>query len=189
MREILTSGGVVVLRPTAEADAPAYRVLRLEALEQAPSAFGADYAQSAALPPEHWRERMRSGAGDAQGVTYVACAGAALVGMTRLSCEESPKTRHYAHLYSVYVTPAWRGLRLAEALIEVCAAWGRAAGLRRLRLTVNSTNAAAIRTYLRCGFSVCGVEPESLFWDGVYYDELVMVRRLADPPPTDRINQ
>lgn len=186
MDAIHTPRGAVALRPTAEPDADAYRALRLEALERAPSAFGADYAQSAALPPEHWRERMRRGAGDAEGVTYVACAGAALVGMARLSCEESPKTRHHANLYGVYVTPAWRGLGLAEALIEACAAWGAAAGLRRLRLTVNATNAAAIRVYLRCGFSVCGVEPESLFWDGVYYDELVMVRRLADAPPAGR---
>jgi RimJ/RimL family protein N-acetyltransferase len=180
---IHTPRGPVTLRPTAEADAEAYRALRLEALERAPSAFGADYDQTLALPPEHWREQMRRGAGGPQGVTYVACAGADLVGIARLSCEETPKTRHYAHIYSVYVTPGWRGHRLAEALLETCAAWAGAAGVRALRLTVNATNTAALRCYLRCGFSVCGLEPESLFWDGVYYDELIMVRRLAGARP------
>jgi RimJ/RimL family protein N-acetyltransferase len=46
---------------------------------------------------------------------------------------------------------------------------------------VVTTNAPAIRCYARHGFTVYGVEPEVIFANGVYYDELLMLRRLAPP--------
>jgi RimJ/RimL family protein N-acetyltransferase len=57
--------------------------------------------------------------------------------------------------------------------------WARAQQLRLVTLSVVTTNAAAIRCYVRCGFSVYGMDPEVIYHDGVYYDELLMVHKLA----------
>jgi RimJ/RimL family protein N-acetyltransferase len=175
---LTTDRGDVVIRPTREADAPLYRALRLQGLQAHPEAFGADYETSAARPIEYWKERMRSGAGSAEGITYVADAGGELVGMTALVRNDMLKTRHAGSIFGVYTHPAWRGAGVADALLEACADYARALGIRLLRLGVVTTNPSAIRLYQRCGYWVYGIEPESIYHNGKYYDELLMARRI-----------
>ncbi len=180
---ITTAKGEVILRPSRREDAAAYRDLRLEALQRSPTAFGSDYESSAAHPLSFWEERMAQGAKGEQGVTYLALAGDALIGMTSLVRNTLAKMRHSASIFGVYVSPDWRGAGVADALLAACLAHGRALGLRSVRLAVVTTNTSAIRLYLRHGFSVYGVERETLFVDGVYYDELLMACSLHDAPP------
>jgi RimJ/RimL family protein N-acetyltransferase len=175
---LTTARGEVTIRPTRESDAAAFRALRLQGLQAHPTVFGADYATSAAWPIEHWQERMRGGAGDDERITYIAEAAGELIGMTTMVRNDLPKTRHAGSIFGVYTHPDWRGTGVADALLEVCAGYARELGLRLLRLGVATDNVSAIRLYLRNGFSVYGIEPESLQVDGVYYDELLMVKRL-----------
>lgn len=173
-----TPRGDVAIRPSHEADAEAYRALRLEALDRHPEVFGGDYAQSAARPPEYWQARMRQGAGGEHGITYLAEAQGALVGMTALTRYDDPKDRHTGVIVSVYVEAGWRGVGIADALLESCLAWARQLGLRQVKLAVVVGNTAAIRCYARHGFTVYGVDPEAIGYGGVYYDELLMVKRI-----------
>jgi RimJ/RimL family protein N-acetyltransferase len=158
----------------------AYRELRLEALQRYPTAFGSDYASSVAHPLSFWEERMAQGAKGEQGVTYLALAGDTLVGMMSLVRNTQAKTWHSASIFAVYVTPAWQGAGIADALLGACLEHGRALGLRTIRLAVVTTNASAIRLYLRHGFTVYGVERETLFVNGAYYDELLMACNLEE---------
>lgn len=176
---LTTPRGEVAIRPSREGDAESYRELRLRGLRDHPEAFGADYTQSAAKPPEHWRERMRQGAGGAHGITYLAEAGGALLGMTTLVCDvDDPKDRHTGLIVGVYVAAEWRGLGIADALLASCLAWARQLGLRQAKLAVATGNTPAIRCYIRHGFTVYGVDPEAIGYGGQFYDELLMVRRL-----------
>jgi RimJ/RimL family protein N-acetyltransferase len=181
---IQTSKGDVHIRPTRTDDAPAYRALRLDGLRAHPEAFGADYASSAARPIEYWQERMQSGAGGEQGITYVAEAAGALIGMSALVRNDLAKTRHAGSIFGVYTHADWRGSGVADALLEACVAWAGVLGLRLVRLGVVTSNASAIRLYARCGFQVYGVEPEALYVNGIYYDELLMARRIGSDKVT-----
>lgn len=167
----------ITIRPLTERDAAEYRELRLEALQNHPTAFGMDYEASAAQPDSHWAERL---APSDDRATFVAEAGGQFVGMAGIFRSSNTKERHAGYIWGVYVRPAWRGQRLADMLVGACLAWAQERGLRLVRLSLTVTNASAIRCYLRCGFSVYGVEPEVIHWDGVYYDELLMVRRLVN---------
>jgi GNAT superfamily N-acetyltransferase len=179
MPQILeTTHGSVTVRPTRLEDAAMYRELRLEALRDHPVAFGMDYTEALTQPESHWEQRARDGAGTERSVLYVADAGARLVAMTGVFCEDRAKLRHSGMIWGVYVQPDWRGAGLSEALIEACVGWAQAKQLRILKLAVAVTNAPAIRRYLQCGFSVYGVEPEVIYHEGVFYDELLMARRL-----------
>ena len=173
-----TPRGDVGIRPTRESDAPAFRDLPLQGLRDHPEAFGADFETSAAHPIEFWQDRMRRGAGGQHGVTYVAEAASALIGMTTLARDEGRKTGHHGDIYGVYTHPAWRGTGVADALLEACAEFARSLGLRLLKLGVAVTNTSAIRLYVRHGFTVYGVDPECIYHAGIYYDELLMVRRV-----------
>src|SRR3954451_8175299 len=165
---IQTSKGDVHIRPTRTDDAPAYRALRLEGLRAHPEAFGADYASTAARPLERWQESMQSGAGGEQGITYVAEAAGELIGMTALVRNELAKTRHAGSIFGVYTRADWRGTGVADALLEACVEHARQLGMRLVQLGVVTGNAGAIRLYLRCAFTVYGVEPESIQHKGVY---------------------
>lgn len=175
---ISTPRGDVTIRPTRAADAPAYRDLRLQGLRDHPEAFGSDFESSAARPIEYWQERMRLGAGGEHGVTYVAEAAGELIGVTTLAREELRKIRHNGNIYGVYTRPDWRGAGVADALLEACVESARQLGVRVLKLGVTATNTSAIRLYLRRGFTVYGVDPQVIYHDGVYYDELLMARKM-----------
>jgi RimJ/RimL family protein N-acetyltransferase len=69
-------------------------------------------------------------------------------------------------------------LRLADGLVAACVNWARTLGVRIVKLAVVTTNTAAIRCYARCGFRVYGVEPQALYYDGVFHDELLMARTI-----------
>src|SRR5262245_20281601 len=168
-----TPRGTITIRPTCEEDTAAYRELRLEALRTHPEAFGGSYEESLARPIERWQQNVRDGAGTELGITYVAEAAGALVGTTGIYRDNSAKMGHRATIWGVYVRPEWRGASIADALIGACVTWARQQRLRLVTLSVVTTNAAAIRCYVRCGFSVYGLDPEVIYHNGVYYDELL----------------
>ena len=174
--KISTNNGIITIHPAQEADVASYRDLRLEALQNHPVAFSADYDANKRHPPAYWESRLRE-LGD-QGMLYFATHEGRLIGMCGVYRGNSPKTQHSAFIVSVYIQPQWRGLGGAGALIEACLAWGRAHEVRIAKLGVATDNIAAIRCYTRCGFQVYGVEPSALYYDGVMYDELLMARRI-----------
>jgi RimJ/RimL family protein N-acetyltransferase len=187
-RTISTSVGAFILRTTSADDAATYRELRLESLWMHPEAFATDHAESAAKPIEWWRDRAAAGAGDGNQVLYVAEAhDGELVGMCGLFREHGPKLQHTGHVWGVYVRPAWRGLKIADALMDACEAWARERGVRVIRLAVVEGNNAARRCYERRGFNACGVAPEAIHHNGTYYDELLMAKHVAEPSLTQLV--
>jgi RimJ/RimL family protein N-acetyltransferase len=174
-----TPRGPISIRPAAEADAAAVRDLRLEALRSHPEAFASDYTlASRNQSVAYWSDWLRDRSDGNRNILYLAAAGEALAGMCGIQRGSSPKTQHSSVIWGVYVRPDWRGLQLAGQLIDACLAWARARAVRIARLAAVTTNAAAIRCYLRSGFRVYGVEPQAIHYDGVDYDELLMARSL-----------
>ncbi|MGW9816576.1 GNAT family N-acetyltransferase [Staphylococcus cohnii] len=47
-------------------------------------------------------------------------------------------------------------------------------GLRRLELTVITTNTPAVKFYEKLGFKIEGIKHESIYMDQNFYDELYM---------------
>lgn len=158
--QLATPLGLVTLRQSQPPDAEKFRVLRLEALQKHLAAFSADYTFNEAQPMTYWEERLRSlgsqgNKGD-KGAIYFADYADRLIGMCGVQRGDSPKTRHTAWIWGVYVSEEWRGLRVADNLIERCAAWAGEQGVTSLKLGVATNNGNAIRCYLRCGFIVYG---------------------------------
>jgi RimJ/RimL family protein N-acetyltransferase len=176
--QLRTHKGTIVIRPALPEDAAAVRALRLEALAAHPQAYGADYAATQAGPTAEWAERIDRYAQQAEGILSIATTDEGLIGMFGLVRGHWPKTRHSANFWGAYVREAWRGLRVAQALVEGCVDWARAHEIEVVKLTVTTVNTPAIRCYTRCGFAVYGIEPRALCYDGLCYDELLMVKVL-----------
>lgn len=177
-RDLITRLGTVTIRPGMEEGAPAYRELRLEALRNHPEAFASDYETALARPMAYWIKRLRLSDPDNEVMLYFAAHVGLLIGMGGITHTDSPKQKHSAYIVSMYVRPEWRGLGIAEELIDTCLEWGRGWGIQIVKLGVTTTNTPAIRCYERCGFQVYGTEPQAIYHDGVFYDELLMARAI-----------
>ena len=158
------------------ADAIQFRDLRLNGLVDSPTAFSADYQTNLDQPMEYWHDRLRE---DKDSIIFFAEQDHHLIGMTGVARGRSPKTQHSGGIWGVYIRPEWRGLRIAEALIEICCEWAKLRSVQIVRLAVVSTNESAIRLYERSGFSVYGTEPRALYHEGQYFDELLMFKILT----------
>lgn len=169
---ITTLRGSITIRDATPADALPFRELRLEALQDSPIAFSADYQKNLNHPAKYWEDRLTLEKDEA--TILLAEHEGKLIGMTGIARGGSPKTRHGAWIWGVYVTPEWRGLRVAEELINSCFTWARARNIVLVKLGVAATNTSAIRCYERCGFSTYGTEPRAIFYEGKYYDEILM---------------
>ncbi|NJM42372.1 MAG: hypothetical protein HC853_17350 [Anaerolineae bacterium] len=78
-------GQDLLVRPATEADADAFREMRLEALRNHPEAYSADYDEQVNRPHDRWAKQLTSGN------TFVACDGDKLVGMAGIYIEAKPK--------------------------------------------------------------------------------------------------
>ena len=163
----------IIIREANVADAAALRELRLEALQDRPEAFGSDYEKESKDGVADWEKKLT---GQPDNAIFVAVAGSALVGMTGIGRNKHTKMKHGGYIWGVYVQPAWRGKNISGQLIEACVRWSAARSMKFVKLGVVATNPAAINSYIRSGFRVYGVEPRVIFYNNVYYDELLMVR-------------
>jgi ribosomal protein S18 acetylase RimI-like enzyme len=166
----------IIIRPGTEADAAAFRELRLEALLSHPEAFGSDFETNNEFPLSHWADRLR-GLGN-ETMIYFAEHDGHLIGICGIYRGHMKKIRHSATIFSVYVQPHWRGQHIAERLIEQCLQWARQQNILIVKLAVVTNNTSAIRCYARCGFTVYGIEPHVINDDGTLYDELLMMRKI-----------
>jgi len=162
----------IIIRHATSLDVDSFRELRLEALKNHPTAFGADYEKSAAYPNEHWQERLKIDKN--QEALFFAEFETQLIGMTGIFRGSSKKSHHDSMIWGVYVRPQWRGRHISEALIRSCLGWAKEQGLAIVKLAVVTKNQPAIRCYERCGFTTYGTEPKAINYDGLYYDEYLM---------------
>ena len=164
------------IRQLTESDLCSYRALRLQALTECPTAFGATPASERALGDAQILSRFGSTPGQAMWGGFDAdrrlCA---TLGMYR---EQGEKTAHKGHLFAMYVAAQARGQGLARRLLETAVEHGRALNLRQLMLGCNAGNGNALRLYGQAGFSEYGREPAALYVDGKYFDEVLMVMKL-----------
>jgi RimJ/RimL family protein N-acetyltransferase len=149
-------------------DAASYRELRLQGLKSHPEAFGASWETEASKPLVWFAERLASN------VIYGGwLADPALAGVAGLMVPAAAKLRHKGVLWGMFVRPEARGSGLAAALVQRVI---EETPVEEVRLTVVSSNTAAVRLYMRLGFTPYGLERRGLKVEGRYCDELLMVR-------------
>ena len=167
----------MLIRRLVPSDALAFQTLRLAALRDCPSAFSSSYEQECDTPLAAIEANL---APDSGRNLFGAFDGGELAGMVGVGRESAPKLRHKASIRAMYVAPAQRGKGAGRMLFEHALAFAEAMpGLRLVTLVVTAGNAPAIALYQARGFTVYGHEPGALFADGVYYDDLYMLRQVA----------
>lgn len=158
-------------------NAAPYWHLRLEALEQAPLAFGMSAEEHRQTTLEDAARRLED---TAEGNFVLgAFHDGQLRGMVGFVRHQRLKMRHGGSIYGMYVAPELRGQGAGRQLMQELI--GRARdrpGLDRLTLSVTTGQTAARQLYASLGFEVFGLERDALRVEGRSVDEEHMVLAL-----------
>jgi GNAT superfamily N-acetyltransferase len=131
-------------------DEPILRELRLQALREAPIAFGSTYDRELGRTTADWQRWM------SPGVTFILYEPAGPRGMAAGVRDETDTA--VVHLMAMWVHPRIRGSGGADELVSAVVAWARSEGARVVRLKVIQGNDRARHFYERMGFLPTGHE-------------------------------
>src|ERR1700730_1494629 len=138
------------VRRAALGDELTLREIRLQALSDAPDAFGSSYEREVARTTADWQ-----GWGS-PGVAFILCEPAGARGMVAGLRDEADL--EVVHLMAMWVHPKVRGSGGADELVEAVLAWAQSEGAKVVRLKVIQGNDRARRFYERMGFRSTGQE-------------------------------
>lgn len=164
-------GSSVTIRHVQVDEVDAFRRIRLEALLSDPSYFASSYDDWTSLSVSEWQQRLKD-------PVFIAFQDSEPVGITGLVRQRASKMAHRATIIMVYVRKNMRGAGLAKNLLDTVADYARGIGVVQLELTVSAENPAAIRFYMREGFSEVGRIPGGFLHDGREINDVIMIRRL-----------
>ena len=135
----------IIIRPATAADWPALKATRLAALLDAPTAFGASHASAAAFSDADWQQRAIS---TPQRTFFLAFDGERAIGLAAQVVAGNGE----CHLIAMWVAQQYRGLGVAQGLVEAVKQCAVNNGHRRLVLDVAPENARAAAFYQKQGF-------------------------------------
>lgn len=137
-----------MVRRLAGNEVARFRRIRLDALRDAPVAYGTSFEVAMAWSDDAWRKLFGAN------TIFVAVVGGRDVGMVRTGPE--PRKESAARLGSLWVSPEVRGRGIGSALVEAVVQWVRERGCTQLVLDVSDDNRSAIALYARRGFEPNG---------------------------------
>jgi ribosomal protein S18 acetylase RimI-like enzyme len=129
-------------------DEPILREVRLQALSDAPDAFGSTYERELARTPADWQRWMSPGA------TFILYEPAGARGIIAGLRDETDPT--VVHLMAMWVHPKIRGSGGADELVAAVVVWARSEDAKLVRLKVMQGNDRARHFYERMGFRPTG---------------------------------
>lgn len=96
-----------------------------------------------------------------------------LVGYLLAIGGNATRNRHAAYLV-VGISERYRGQGIGANLFTELDRWATEIGIHRLELTVVTENEAGLSLYEKMGFIIEGTKRDSLFIDGVFFNEFYM---------------
>ena len=140
----MTGITVVRLQP---ADWAICRAIRLAALTESPSAFGADLAREQAMTEADWRTRLTRRS------TFAASTSHGLIGT---AAGIPGDVQGHAELVGMWVHPDWRRRGIGGLLVGAVIDWAASGPYRAIDLWVAVGNDAAEALYASLGFARTG---------------------------------
>jgi GNAT superfamily N-acetyltransferase len=162
------------IRLLNEDDVSAYRSLRLEALQDSPTAFRSSYDEEVEAPLEKFASILRTPA-----IFGAFADEGRLIGTVGCRQETRAKIAHNALIVGMHVATPHRRQGVGGALLDHAIRYAQEiGGIRMLKLSVTAKNLESVRLYLSRGFKSYGVEPDALCVDGTFFAEELLYRRV-----------
>ena len=165
---------MTVVRVLGGDDWPAWRDIRLRALQDSPDAFGSTYAREVAFAETDWRRRLE----DPDAVSVLALDGPRPVGMGG-GFQDLPG---WLHVVAMWVEPGARGQGIGQRLLSTIHRWADSRNLR-LHLDVSTASPRARQVYERYGFRVTGETRPIRSGASGLVERMVLTRQFCDDTP------
>jgi len=157
-------------------NAKAYQKCRLDALRLEPEAFGADYTIRKEKPLSHFEQRVNY---KPNYFIMGAFIQNELIGTIGFYAETIPKLKHRGNIWGVFVYPQHRQKGVAKAIFKATLKEvKKLSEIKQIHLGVGEYNTGAICLYESFGFKTFATEPRSLFVNGQYINEYMMILML-----------
>jgi ribosomal protein S18 acetylase RimI-like enzyme len=140
---------LIVIEPITLQNLVLFKTVRLNALQEAPYAFGSTFASESAFTDAQWVARLDRWNGE-RGVGFIAVDGGRPCGIAGTLLDEKDPGR--ADLVSMWTAPSHRQSGVGRLLVNHVLEWIGARNVSTLLLMVTSNNASAIRFYEKLGF-------------------------------------
>jgi ribosomal protein S18 acetylase RimI-like enzyme len=163
-----------MIRVLTPHDVETYRALRLEALRNEPAAFASSAKDFEKESLESIAKRLH--AVEFGNFTLGVFDKEKLIGIATFFVEPRVKTEHKGHVFGMYVTPSARGKGVAKLLLQTLIERVKTyPSIKKLNLSVMTTQQAAKKLYTSLGFEVYGFERIALKLGEDYLDSEDMV--------------
>jgi len=144
---------MIIIKPVTPLNTFIFKAVRLRALQDAPHAFGSNYAKESQFADSEWLARVQRMNGES-GAGFLAIDGETTCGIAGAFLDQKDPTR--AHLISMWTASTHRQQGIGRLLVKEVLNWAHRRNARTLLLMVTSNNEPAIRFYERLGFSRTG---------------------------------
>lgn len=164
----------LVIRELTVDDYELYKKIRLELLMNEPLSFGSSFEEESLFEDKIWKHRL-----DKENVsTLGAFVDSYLVGLCVIVMNPRSKMRHIATLHSMYVVKEQRGNGIGKELICNAERIAFEKGVKRMNLSVVSTNENASNLYIKLGYHQYGLEPDTIYAKNKYHSLVLMTKEL-----------
>lgn len=155
------------------------KALRLEALQNDPSAFGSAYEDEVQFDDAVWQHRAQSSFEGHGNITLFGEVDGKLIGMIGFGWTDRIKMRHVASVYGVYLTPSARGKGKASIMLTaVLDEIRQISHIEKVSLSVTAGQDAALALYKKFSFKIVGTVRKDIKISDTYYDRHLMERFL-----------
>lgn len=156
-------------------DAAAYQAIRREMLADSPWSFLASPGDDSAEDTGQLERRLR----DPENVILAVRSGEGLAAVAGVRRIERMKMRHWASVWGVYTSPAYRRRGYSRALLEGAIALARTwGGVEMIGIAASANAPEAIGLYESVGFVAWGREPNVTRVGQNTYDEIHLAMSL-----------
>ncbi|NTU47102.1 GNAT family N-acetyltransferase [Candidatus Roizmanbacteria bacterium] len=165
----------IIISTLASEEWTKYRDIRIESLQNEPTAFLSSPEEEEKLDEQIWINNLKKSSNQ-QGFTLLfAKDGNQVIGMVAGFWGGREKIKHIAHIYGTYVNPAYRGKGVGRLLMQaVIDKFKSIPEVEKVKIEVNAQNISAFTLYQKMGFKIIGKAEKELKINGVYYDEILM---------------
>ena len=113
-------------------------------------------------------------------ITLLAFLNDKIAGIVNITADQRKRVRHIGDLFIVIGKKYWNN-GLGSLLLEEVVEWAQASGiLRRLQITVQTRNLAAVHLYQKHGFAIEGRQERGAYIEEGEFIDVYLMGRLID---------
>lgn len=168
-----------MIEPLKEGQWQAYRDLWLEALQETPEAFFADYEDQKEQPDEVWQRRFEAVQEAKDIIVIFAQSDDGPVGFLGAYIDENPKFNHIATIWGAYVHADFRKRGIAKRMMEeFLVEIKKRPHITKIKTYSVTSELMAVNAYKNFGFELIGISKDEMKVGDRYLNVYLMEKKI-----------